>query len=82
MVAELNDREAALTVKPEPILCPECEAPAVDEQAVPVTAMYFAPFFDEQGRRHVHGSNGSGVLWTCKNGHSWSPPGRKCWCGE
>jgi hypothetical protein len=65
---------------PDPILCPFCNGPVVKEQQVPVFCMYFPPFYDDEGRRHHHDANGTGVMYTCGIGHEWSPP-NTCWCG-
>lgn len=37
-----------------------------------ITAMYCAPFFDEQGKYHHHDSNTSTQEYTCSNGHKWT----------
>lgn len=35
------------------------------------TAMYCAPYYDEDGRYHNHDLNTHTEKWSCSRGHSW-----------
>lgn len=66
--------------------CPTCvtegEASRVYEGGSSSTAMYFAPFYDEEGRRHSHDGNRVTTQYRCSRGHSWASSRRgSCWCG-
>ena len=68
--------------------CAECEkegkAYSLSYGGVsPRTCMGFAPFVDNQGRRHFHdGNRGGGEYWKCSNGHTvLEEEGPSCWCG-
>ena len=70
----------------ERVLCPTCTQQGlrsiVHEGGSKVTSAYYPPFFDEEGRRHLHDRNVRTRSFRCSNGHSWSDrihPG--CWCG-
>lgn len=47
------------------------------------TALFAQPFYDKEGRYHVHDPNVTTYNYKCSNGHEWSD--RKidgiCWCG-
>jgi hypothetical protein len=48
-----------------------------------VTAMYFPPFYDEQGVFHNHDGNTRTTSYNCSNGHLWveAQEGMPCVCG-
>lgn len=48
-----------------------------------VTAMYFAPYYDEKGEFHHHDGNTHSTSYSCSNGHHWteSRRGSPCHCG-
>lgn len=66
---------------PEPHLCPTCGGPATGEVNYGRTLAYYEPFFDADGRRHVHDGNRGGLHFTCAAGHEWEASPRGCWCG-
>lgn len=55
--------------------CPECVAEGKKSCVTPgmmsVTAMYCAPYYDEEGVYHHHDRNVHTTLYSCNNGHSW-----------
>jgi len=66
--------------------CKECEAQGEVSRVYPgqatVTAMYCAPFYDEEGRLHSHDSNIHTTSYHCNKGHKWTVKSKgKCWCG-
>lgn len=68
------------------IICETCQEQnvksTVEEGMTSVTAMYCAPFFDEEGNRHVHDTNVQRTSFTCSNGHSFTKQNKNsCWCG-
>lgn len=36
------------------------------------TLAYYAPYYDEEGTRHIHDGNTTTSEWSCSNGHKWS----------
>jgi len=61
--------------------CPECVATDQKSRITPgmasVTAMYCAPYYDEEGVYHHHDLNTTTTRYGCTNGHEWrgtSPP--------
>lgn len=66
--------------------CPTCVEQGlrstVTEGPSLTTAMAYQPFYDEEGRYHVHDMNRQTTEYECSNGHAWSVTGiRPCWCG-
>ena len=46
------------------------------------TSVFCQPFFDEDGRRHVHDTNVHATRHVCTRGHSFEVTERgHCWCG-
>lgn len=46
------------------------------------TALWCPPFYDEQGKEHVHDSNWTTTTYTCSLGHQWKESHQgSCWCG-
>ena len=65
--------------------CPECVAEGKKSRVTVgmgyQTAMYCAPFYDEEGRFHNHDPNATTTGYTCSNGHRWQETTRsRCWC--
>lgn len=64
--------------------CPECvkegKKSRVTPSGGPVTAMYCAPYYDEDGAYHHHDRNLSTTNYSCSNGHQWQEtnPFPKC----
>jgi hypothetical protein len=56
--------------------CPECINEGKKSKVFPgmctVTAMYCAPFYDEDGKYHHHDSNITTTAYSCSEGHDWS----------
>lgn len=47
-----------------------------------MTAVYYKPFYDENGKYHNHDANKKTTGYSCSNGHNWSVSIRgSCWCG-
>jgi hypothetical protein len=69
------------------VICKECKAAGkrskVFEEGCTTTLVHCPPFYDEEGKRHVHDVNTSTVGYQCSNGHHWSGnvPKVPCWCG-
>jgi hypothetical protein len=69
------------------MICPECRAAGmmstVTVGPTSQTAVYYPPFFDEQGRYHNHDANRTSGMAHCSRGHSWpfEIPLTSCWCG-
>ena len=57
------------------MICPECKKEGKKSQVYPgmstVTAMYFQPYYDEEGRYHHHDGNHQSTSYSCSNGHDW-----------
>lgn len=55
--------------------CPECAGQGVKSKVYPgmstVTAMYYPPFYDEDGVYHHHDSNRTTTRYSCSEGHEW-----------
>lgn len=55
--------------------CPKCVSEGLASNVYPgvgvSTAMYCAPFYDEQGIHHHHDLNTTSRSYSCSNGHSW-----------
>ncbi len=67
--------------------CPQCEKAGltpeqIDDHGSMTTDMYFAPFYDSDGRKHHHDGNARSSNLQCSNGHRFvkSTP-NTCWCG-
>ena len=68
------------------MICPTCEAAGqksvVTEGPSMSTAMHCPPFYDEEGKRHVHNSNTRRTDYSCSRGHRWTESHKgRCWCG-
>ncbi|HUU59961.1 MAG TPA: hypothetical protein VMZ50_10480 [Phycisphaerae bacterium] len=69
------------------MICPQCRAEGrrstVTAGAGSMTSAYYPPFYDEDGKHHVHDANGGSQEFTCSNGHRWreSTGPAPCWCG-
>lgn len=66
--------------------CKECESQnlksTVREGISSVTALHSSPFYDEDGKYHLHSRNTRTTNYTCSNGHNWkTKSGCSCWCG-
>ena len=47
-----------------------------------ITAVYYPPFWDEDGREHNHDANARTSGYSCTNGHKWTETTHgSCWCG-
>lgn len=47
-----------------------------------MTAVYYTPFYDENGKYHNHDNNKKTTSYSCSNGHKWSVSNwGSCWCG-
>jgi hypothetical protein len=58
------------------VLCPQCQEARQVSQVYDAgssqTAIGHRPYWDEQGRRHVHNPNRIRWSFRCTNGHSWT----------
>lgn len=68
------------------MICPTCSAyeakSIVTELGSSRTCVYYAPFFDEHGRRHHHDGNVTASAFRCSKGHIWETKETgSCWCG-
>lgn len=68
------------------MICPEClrsnSISTIYESETTSTAAYFAPIYDENGKRHYHDLNRVLAHFYCSNGHRWSEElTNTCWCG-
>ena len=68
------------------VRCPQCmqeQTPSTVKVAGQHSTMvYCAPFFDEDGRQHIHDSNVVTTDYECSNGHRWRQQSSgTCWCG-
>lgn len=66
--------------------CPECvkenKKSFVNVGMSMTTAMYAAPFYDEEGKYHHHDPNTTSTEYSCSNGHRWTHKSTStCWCG-
>ena len=66
--------------------CVECGKQGWKSNVYPgtgsTTLMYCAPFYDEDGRHHIHDSNTTTRSYTCSQGHEWREDSSgTCWCG-
>ncbi len=68
------------------MICPECKKEGLKSTVYPgvgmTTAMYFSPFYDEEGNYHDHDANTTTTDYSCSNGHKWiEKTTGSCWCG-
>jgi hypothetical protein len=68
------------------MICSECQKEGkksrVTGGAGATTCMYFAPYWDEEGRQHDHDGNITTYSYSCSNGHVWTEQKTgSCWCG-
>ena len=68
------------------MICPFCKEEGEKSLVYPgvgtVTAMYCPPFYDEEGRMHIHDSNITTQSYSCSRGHNWTEKSKgSCWCG-
>ena len=68
------------------MICPKCREDGLKSWVYPqggmATAMYCPPYFDEEGRYHIHDYNTSEYFYSCSMGHDWVESSRgSCWCG-
>ncbi len=66
--------------------CPQCVKEGKRSTVTPgfssTTAMYCAPYYDEDGKHHHHDLNMTTTGYACSNGHEWTEGKRgSCWCG-
>ena len=74
----------------EPTRCPYCADEGKRSSLYPpayyyMTAMMTHPYYDEDGRRHLHNSNTSSGTWRCSRDHTWTRsvrPGCPAGCTE
>ena len=46
------------------------------------TLVHCSPFYDEEGKMHIHDPNTYIQSLRCSNGHEWTEKGGgSCWCG-
>ena len=69
------------------MICPECQAEGEKSRVTlgggSSTAMYAAPFYDEEGRYHNHDPNVFTYAWSCSRGHRGMESHRyQCWCEQ
>ena len=54
--------------------CPVCENKNLKSCSYPgmstVTAMYYPPFYDEDGKYHLHDGNNRSTDYRCSHGHT------------
>ena len=68
-------------------LCPTCVEEGRKSQInigqSSTTLMYAAPFYDEEGRYHLHDPNSTRTDYSCSNFHQWTEtvPASRCACG-
>ena len=70
----------------EKVICPQCKKEGKKSMVYPYVAfktlMYCAPFYDPEGRFHIHDSNVTTTEYSCSNGHEWTEKtSGECWCG-
>jgi hypothetical protein len=57
------------------MICQECKAAGQKSTVTPLggstTAMYCAPYYDEDGKYHHHDANVVTESFSCSNGHKW-----------
>ena len=68
------------------MICPECKKQEKKSCVYPgmssITAMYFPPFYDEEGHYHDHDANTTTTDYSCSNGHKWiEKTTGSCCCG-
>lgn len=68
------------------MICPECKAQGlksrVEDLGSSRTLLGYRPFYDEDGKRHVHDPNTITTSYRCSNDHVWTVKRkRECWCG-
>lgn len=60
----------------ERLFCPQCtvesKTSSVREGVSSTTAMWYAPFYDDDGDYHVHDMNYTTTEYTCSNGHQFN----------
>lgn len=63
--------------------CPICQKEGkkscVYEGITTSTCIYCQPYYDEEGKYHVHDLNNHTTSYNCSNGHSWTKR-RRGWC--
>lgn len=68
------------------MICDQCRKESrtsnVEETIHIKTAAFYAPFYDEEGKLHIHDNNATVSKYTCSNGHTFSRKSEiHCWCG-
>ncbi len=68
------------------MICPECSKEGQKSTVYPGgslrTCMNFNPFYDQDGKYHLHDANTTTTNYRCSNGHAWIESRRgSCWCG-
>jgi len=68
------------------MICPECKKENKKSRVYLgssfTTLMAPVPYYDEDGRLHVHDPNITTISYSCSNGHSWTvKKSGECWCG-
>lgn len=69
--------------------CPECVKEGKKSRITQdvtrltfTTDVYCAPYWDEEGNRHIHDLNTTTTSYECSKGHKWTgSAGSSCWCG-
>lgn len=66
--------------------CPDCVKEGLKSNVYPghsyTTAMFCRPYYDEDGKLHVHDMNTTTTSYYCSNNHTWSKSHQgSCWCG-
>lgn len=59
------------------MICKQCADEGKTSRVYPpgaelVTCAYYPPFYDEQGKYHVHDGNWRTGQYRCSNGHRWT----------
>jgi len=69
----IRDGEPSFEVEKFEGICPFCAREGRKSQLRPgisfKTAMYFAPYYDEEGKYHFHDGNMTTTDFGCSNGH-------------
>lgn len=69
------------------MMCSQCVAEgkrsSIREGLGTRTLVYCAPFYDEDGKYHIHDMNMNYKAYSCSNGHTWNAVKERssCWCG-
>ncbi len=67
--------------------CPTCEKNGVRSKVFmepgSMTAAYYPPYYDEDGKLHQHDANTGTQTFNCSQGHRWTNRvgPKPCWCG-